>query len=51
MSGAGPGILAFAAENHERIGAAMQQCFADAGLNARYWVLETNDAGTEVTLG
>jgi homoserine kinase len=51
LSGAGPGILAFAAENHEAIGTAMRQCFVEAGLAARYWVLETNASGTEVTIG
>ncbi|MDR1497985.1 MAG: homoserine kinase [Puniceicoccales bacterium] len=51
LSGAGPGILAFTENAHERVGKAMQRCFADAGLRARYWVLDTNDSGAEIALG
>lgn len=51
LSGAGPGILAFAAAEHEKIGEAMRRCFYEAGLQARYWVLDTNDIGTEITVG
>jgi homoserine kinase len=51
LSGAGPGILAFAADNHEHIGEAMKQCFTDAGLTARHWVLDTNETGAEIKLG
>ncbi|MDR2862258.1 MAG: homoserine kinase [Puniceicoccales bacterium] len=51
LSGAGPGILAFAGGEHERVGEAMKRCFADAGLQARYWVLDTTDSGAEISLG
>jgi homoserine kinase len=47
ISGAGPGLIAFAQERHEQIGAAMLQAFADASLAARYWVLETIDKGAD----
>jgi homoserine kinase len=50
LSGAGPGILSFVRENHERVGEAMKTCFAEAGLNARYWILDTNETGTEIIL-
>ncbi len=49
ISGAGPGLIAFAQERHEQIGAAMVQSFADAKLAARYWVLETIDRGADYT--
>ncbi|MDR2430451.1 MAG: homoserine kinase [Puniceicoccales bacterium] len=51
LSGAGPGILAFANANHEAIGKAMSRCFADAGLKARHWTLGTNERGTEIIPG
>jgi homoserine kinase len=51
LSGAGPGILSFVENNHERVGEAMKTCFAEAGLNARYWILDTNENGTEIILG
>ena len=38
LSGAGPGMLAFAREGHDCIGQAMQSAFEKAGLKARYWV-------------
>jgi homoserine kinase len=49
ISGAGPGLIAFAPERYEQIGAAMVQAFADAKLAARYWVLETIDKGADYT--
>jgi len=49
LSGAGPGILALAQENHDAIGAAMQSAFAAAGgLSARYWVLDVSTTGAQV---
>ena len=51
LSGAGPGILAFARENHERIGQAMQAAYEHAGLSARYWVLDASPAGANITIG
>ena len=51
LSGAGPGILAFVEKNHEQVGKAMQTCFTDAGLSARYWIMNINETGAEITLG
>jgi homoserine kinase len=51
LSGAGPGILSFAENNHEQVGEAMKTCFAEAGLTARYWILDINETGTEIILG
>lgn len=48
LSGAGPGLLAFAAENHQAVGAAMQKGFKEAGLDARYWILNISHTGTRV---
>jgi homoserine kinase len=45
ISGAGPGLIAFAQERHEPIGQAMLQAFADANLKARFWVLDSIDSG------
>lgn len=51
LSGAGPGLLAFAQDNHEAIGAAMQSAFAAAGgLSARYWVLDVASSGAQVVV-
>ncbi|MDR2286863.1 MAG: hypothetical protein LBE04_05245, partial [Prevotellaceae bacterium] len=51
LSGAGPGILSFVENNHEQVGEAMKTCFAEAGLTARYWILDINETGTEIILG
>jgi homoserine kinase len=48
LSGAGPGLLAFAGEGHNKIGDAMMACFKNAGLKSRYWVLNTSNAGAEI---
>lgn len=48
LSGAGPGVIAFAREGFDRIGRGMKDGFAQAGLNARYWVLDATDSGTHV---
>jgi len=50
LSGAGPGILSFVENNHEGVGEAMKRCFADAGLNARYWILDINETGARLDL-
>jgi homoserine kinase len=49
MSGAGPGLIAFSADRHGAIGDAMVQTFAEFGLQARAWVLQTADKGAHVT--
>ncbi len=48
MSGAGPGLIAFSAERHNAIGEAMTQTFAEFGLQARHWVLQTTDEGVRI---
>ena len=50
LSGAGPGMLAFAREGHTCIGQAMQKAFEQAGLKARYWILDASPRGAEVTI-
>jgi len=51
LSGAGPGLLAFAKDNHEAIGQAMQSAFASAGgLSARYWMLNVTPRGAEIMI-
>jgi len=48
LSGAGPGMLALADRNHEKIGEAMVSAFASANLKARYWVLDAIKEGTQI---
>jgi len=48
LSGAGPGMLAFASGGHAAIGEAMQSAFAAAGLAARFWTLAVTTSGAEV---
>lgn len=50
LSGAGPGLLAYARERHEAIGQAMQDAFHHAGLSARYWVLDASPQGAEISI-
>ncbi len=50
MSGAGPGLIAFTTVNHHAIGAAFVAAFAEANLNARYWVLDTLEHGATVAM-
>jgi homoserine kinase len=45
LSGAGPGVIAFAREGHEAIGRAMRDGFAQAGLASRAWVLDVLHQG------
>lgn len=45
LSGAGPGLIAFADGAHDDIGIAMQRAFREAGLTARYWVLNVVNSG------
>lgn len=49
LSGAGPGMIAFGAADHDAIGTAMVNAFAEAGLSARFWVLDTLDEGAKVS--
>jgi homoserine kinase len=48
LSGAGPGLIAFAKANHAPIGAAMRRAFAEFGLSARFWVLDVTMQGTQI---
>lgn len=48
LSGAGPSVVAFAADNHQAIGEAMARAFAAAGLDSRVWILEVDTAGSSV---
>ena len=48
LSGAGPGIIAFAREGYDRIGRSMKHAFASSGLEARYWILDATDQGTHI---
>ncbi len=49
LSGAGPGVIAFARDNHEQIAGAMQAVLSAAGLESRAWVLPVATAGATVT--
>jgi homoserine kinase len=48
LSGAGPGIVAFARGGYDRIGRAMKTAFAEAGLESRYWILDASENGVHV---
>lgn len=48
LTGAGPGMIAFAPDHFDRIGRAMKEAYAEAGLHARYWILEATPAGTTI---
>jgi len=51
LSGAGPGLIAFARTGHDDIGEAMVAAFAGHGLSARYWVLSASGGGTRIQIG
>jgi homoserine kinase len=48
MSGAGPGLIAFAHDRHEAIGEAMRQVFVEFGLTARFWVVGVSQQGVRI---
>lgn len=50
LSGAGPSLVAFAAEGHRAIGDAAQAAFAEAGLASRSWVLAVDGSGARVKI-
>ena len=50
LSGAGPSVIAFAADNHEAIGQAMASAFAAAGLMSRTWILPTDFRGSRLKM-
>jgi homoserine kinase len=48
LSGAGPGVVAFARDNHQQIAEAMQAALSAVGLESRAWVLPMEPAGAKV---
>lgn len=48
LSGAGPGVIAFAREGYDRIGRAMKTAYANAGLKSRYWILDATSEGARI---
>lgn len=51
LSGAGPGLIAFARKGHDPIGEAMADAFAAHGLTARYWTLPAGANGARIQIG
>lgn len=49
LSGAGPGIVAFANQDFDAIGRSMKEAFQSAGLNSRYWILDFSEGGAQVS--
>jgi len=48
ISGSGPSLIAFAADRHAEIAAAMTQAFAANHIAARTWILKVDRAGARV---
>ena len=48
LSGAGPGMIAFAREGYDRIGRSMKDAFSAVGVKSRYWILDATERGTHV---
>ncbi|MCL4265512.1 MAG: homoserine kinase [Anaerolineae bacterium] len=48
LSGAGPSLIAFAPDGHERIAAAVTAVFAQSGLTSRVWVLTVATQGVRL---
>ncbi|HZY42620.1 MAG TPA: homoserine kinase [Anaerolineae bacterium] len=48
ISGSGPSLIAFAADRHAEIAAAMTQAFAANHIDARTWILKVDRAGARV---
>jgi homoserine kinase len=48
LSGAGPGVAAYAPHRHEAIRQAMKAAFAAAGLESRSWILPVDNQGCRV---
>jgi homoserine kinase len=48
LSGAGPGVIAFARAGYDRIGRAMNAAFAAQGLTSRYWILDATEQGAHI---
>lgn len=50
LSGAGPSLIAFSAEQNPAVGTAMQLAFEEAGLQARIFPLRMSNLGAEVRI-
>jgi homoserine kinase len=48
LSGAGPSLIAFAADGLDEIGAASASAFKDAGVSSRQWQLTIDNKGVEI---
>ncbi len=48
LSGAGPSLIAFAPDGHERIAAAVTAVFAQHGLTSRMWILAVDNQGVRL---
>ncbi len=48
LSGAGPGVIAFARADHEAVGQSMVAAFSAAALTARSWVVNVSNRGAEI---
>jgi homoserine kinase len=48
LSGAGPGLIAFAAAGYETIAAAVATAFHNAGVNSRQWQLSVDNDGISI---
>lgn len=49
ISGAGPGLIAFAAASHQAIAQAIQKAYMAAGLSSRVWMLSVATTGAVVS--
>lgn len=49
LSGAGPGVIAFAVDNHYAIGNAIEAAFAATGVGSRSWSLSVDRKGAVVS--
>ncbi len=50
LSGAGPSLIAFAADGHDEIAGAITAVFTKAGLPSRTWVLDIATTGSQITV-
>ncbi|MCP4359316.1 MAG: homoserine kinase [Chloroflexi bacterium] len=48
LSGAGPSLIAFAADGHEVVGEVVTAVFADISVDSRTWILEIDRGGCRV---
>lgn len=50
LSGGGPSLIIFAAENHKKIAQAAEEAFRNSGITARVWVLPIDTQGVVVSV-